>query len=174
MAFVAFALCLHLQGSEAFSSVAPLRSLRDPVLPTQLRAKRTSILGSSVSGLRARATLGGRLLRTDIAALKTAPDQRGFALARKVDRFGGGGRSSTSATALQGWVGTGVYLYSKWQVSFGLNSVLAGLMFLSKKYEKMLTTAGLFHAWILGVVLWGSLGPGGWATGAFYLAAGSR
>jgi len=39
--------------------------------------------------------------------------------------------------------------------------------------QKMLTTAGLVHAWILAVILWSSLGWRGFLTGVFYLFCGS-
>ncbi|KAL1514969.1 hypothetical protein AB1Y20_004045 [Prymnesium parvum] len=54
----------------------------------------------------------------------------------------------------------------------GLNSALAGLGVAKK--QKMLTPAGLAHAWALGVILWGALGWRGWSTCVVYLLCGSR
>lgn len=41
------------------------------------------------------------------------------------------------------------------------------------KKQQMFTPSGLFHAWALGVMLWGSLGWRGWSTCVLYLIAGS-
>lgn len=58
-----------------------------------------------------------------------------------------------------------------WIVAIGLNIVLLSLVALSPK--KLLTPAGLFHAGILGVLVWGSLGWPGYAIVAFYFIVGS-
>ena len=46
-------------------------------------------------------------------------------------------------------------------------------MYVTKKYKSALTEAGLVHAWILGVVLWGPLGFSAWSTCVLYLVFGS-
>lgn len=42
------------------------------------------------------------------------------------------------------------------------------------KGQRVLTGAGLWHAWALGVMLWGSLGWRGWTTCVLYLLCGSK
>lgn len=55
--------------------------------------------------------------------------------------------------------------------ALALNTLLATWGML--KGQQMLTNAGLLHAWILGVVLWSTLGPRGWWLCVLYLACGS-
>ncbi|EKX50469.1 hypothetical protein GUITHDRAFT_157284 [Guillardia theta CCMP2712] len=57
--------------------------------------------------------------------------------------------------------------------SLVLNSVLALLLLATGKYRSFLTSSGLLSAWLLGVILWGSLGFAGWSTCVVYLIAGS-
>ncbi|OZH55120.1 hypothetical protein AFK68_06595, partial [Hydrocoleum sp. CS-953] len=46
-----------------------------------------------------------------------------------------------------------------WLVAIILNTILLSLVYFAPK--KLLTPAGIVHAWILGVLIWGSLGwPG--------------
>jgi len=58
-----------------------------------------------------------------------------------------------------------------WLVAVALNTVLLGIAFLAPK--KLLTTAGLFHAWFLGVLIWGTLGWQGYLVVMFYFLVGS-
>ncbi|NDJ16410.1 TIGR00297 family protein [Myxacorys almedinensis] len=56
-------------------------------------------------------------------------------------------------------------------VAVVLNSALLGLAAIAPK--KLLTTAGLVHAWVLGVLLWLCLGWQGYLLVMFYFLAGS-
>lgn len=58
-----------------------------------------------------------------------------------------------------------------WVVAIVLNTVLAGIAWVAPK--KLLTPAGLLHAWGLGVVLWGTLGWRGYLVMMFYFLVGS-
>ncbi|MBD2436534.1 TIGR00297 family protein [Nostoc sp. FACHB-110] len=58
-----------------------------------------------------------------------------------------------------------------WLVGVGLNSTLLGLAWFAPK--KLLTPAGLFHAWVLGVLIWGTLGWQGYLVVMFYFLVGS-
>ncbi len=58
-----------------------------------------------------------------------------------------------------------------WLVGLGLNSGLAAIALLAPK--KLLTPAGLCHAWILGILLWGSLGWRGYLVMLLYFLVGS-
>jgi len=58
-----------------------------------------------------------------------------------------------------------------WLVGMGLNTVLLGVAFIAPK--KLLTPAGLLHAWFLGVLLWGTLGWQGYVVVMFYFLVGS-
>ncbi len=58
-----------------------------------------------------------------------------------------------------------------WLVGVGLNTVLVGVAFIAPK--KLLTPAGLLHAWFLGVLLWGTLGWQGYIVVMFYFLVGS-
>lgn len=58
-----------------------------------------------------------------------------------------------------------------WLVGVGLNTVLLALAWIAPK--KLLTPAGLFHAWLLGVLIWGSLGWQGYLVVLFYFLVGS-
>lgn len=56
-------------------------------------------------------------------------------------------------------------------VALGLNAILLGAAF--PLLKKMLTPAGIFHAWILGVIVWGCLGWRGYVVVLFYFLVGS-
>jgi uncharacterized protein (TIGR00297 family) len=58
-----------------------------------------------------------------------------------------------------------------WVVAIALNTVLLAIAALVPK--KLLTPAGLFHAWLLGVIIWGCLGWQGYAAVMFYFLVGS-
>jgi uncharacterized protein (TIGR00297 family) len=61
--------------------------------------------------------------------------------------------------------------YSPWLIAAGLNSVLLAIAFFIPK--KLLTPGGYFHAWILGVLIWGTLGWQGYTVVMFYFLVGS-
>lgn len=58
-----------------------------------------------------------------------------------------------------------------WLIAILLNTVLLGLAWVFPK--KLLTPAGLFHAWVLGVIIWGTLGWQGYLVVMFYFLVGS-
>jgi uncharacterized protein (TIGR00297 family) len=58
-----------------------------------------------------------------------------------------------------------------WLVAIGLNSIL--LLVATIIPKKLLTPAGLLHAWALGVVVWGTLGWRGYGVVMFYFLVGS-
>jgi uncharacterized protein (TIGR00297 family) len=58
-----------------------------------------------------------------------------------------------------------------WLVGAGLNTILLGLVWIAPK--KLLTPAGLFHAWLLGVLIWGTLNWQGYVIVGFYFLVGS-
>ncbi len=58
-----------------------------------------------------------------------------------------------------------------WLIGVGLNSLLLPIAYFAPK--KLLTPAGLLHAWCLGVVLWGCLGWPGYGVMMFYFLVGS-
>ena len=58
-----------------------------------------------------------------------------------------------------------------WLIAIALNAVLLTIVGLAPK--KLLTPAGIFHAWILGVIVWGSLGWRGYLVVVFYFLVGS-
>ncbi|WP_413166907.1 TIGR00297 family protein [Capilliphycus salinus ALCB114379] len=58
-----------------------------------------------------------------------------------------------------------------WIVAIALNTILLAIVAIAPK--KLLTTAGIIHAWILGVLIWGSLGWQGYLVVAFYFIVGS-
>ncbi|NMG06460.1 TIGR00297 family protein [Brasilonema sp. UFV-L1] len=60
---------------------------------------------------------------------------------------------------------------SPWLVGVGLNSILLLLAWIVPK--KLLTPAGLFHAVVLGVLIWGTLGWQGYVVVMFYFLVGS-
>ncbi len=58
-----------------------------------------------------------------------------------------------------------------WVIAIGLNSVLLAIAWFVPK--KLLTPAGLIHAWVLGIVIWGTLGWRGYTVILFYFVVGS-
>ena len=58
-----------------------------------------------------------------------------------------------------------------WLIAAALNTILLGVAFLTPK--KLLTPAGYLHAWVLGVLVWGTLGWQGYAVVLFYFLVGS-
>ncbi|NJL78157.1 MAG: TIGR00297 family protein [Richelia sp. RM2_1_2] len=60
---------------------------------------------------------------------------------------------------------------NSWLVAVGLNTVLLGIVWLLPK--KLLTTAGIFNAWLLGVLIWGTLGWSGYVVVCVYFVVGS-
>lgn len=61
--------------------------------------------------------------------------------------------------------------FAGWGIAVALNTVLAAIAWFAPK--KLLTSAGLFHAWILGVLVWGCLGWQGYVVVMFYFLVGS-
>lgn len=58
-----------------------------------------------------------------------------------------------------------------WLVAVGLNTILLCLAAIAPK--KLLTPAGLFHAWFLAILIWVTLGWQGYAVVMFYFLVGS-
>jgi len=58
-----------------------------------------------------------------------------------------------------------------WLVAVVLNTILAAIAWVAPK--KLLTPAGLLHAWFLGVLTWGCLGWQGYSVVMFYFLVGS-
>jgi uncharacterized protein (TIGR00297 family) len=58
-----------------------------------------------------------------------------------------------------------------WLVGVGLNTILLGIVAIAPK--KLLTPAGIFHAWLLGIIVWGTLGWPGYLVVGFYFLVGS-
>ncbi|MBE9197991.1 MULTISPECIES: TIGR00297 family protein [unclassified Nodularia (in: cyanobacteria)] len=58
-----------------------------------------------------------------------------------------------------------------WLVAIGLNTILLGLVWIAPK--QLLTPAGIFHAWLLGVLIWVTLGWQGYLVVGFYFLVGS-
>ncbi len=72
---------------------------------------------------------------------------------------------------LEGFTGVELGWFAPWAIALLLNSGLAIVAVLAPK--KLLTPAGLFHAWGLGVLIWGILGWQGYAVVMFYFLVGS-
>jgi uncharacterized protein (TIGR00297 family) len=64
-----------------------------------------------------------------------------------------------------------IYWYNPWAIAIGLNALLLAIAFSIPK--KLLTPAGYIHAWILGVLVWGTLGWRGYIIVMFYFLLGS-
>jgi uncharacterized protein (TIGR00297 family) len=62
-------------------------------------------------------------------------------------------------------------LQSPWFVAIALNTLLGAIAWVIPK--KLLTPAGYLHAWLLGVLIWGTLGWAGYAIVMFYFLVGS-
>ena len=60
---------------------------------------------------------------------------------------------------------------NSWVVAVLLNAVLLAVVWLAPK--KLLTTAGILNAWLLGVLVWGTLGWKGYAIVCVYFVVGS-
>lgn len=58
-----------------------------------------------------------------------------------------------------------------WLIAVGLNTVLLAIGWIAPK--KLLTSAGLLHGWLLGIILWVSLGWQGYLVVLFYFLVGS-
>ncbi len=58
-----------------------------------------------------------------------------------------------------------------WLVAIALNTILLAIAIIAPK--KLLTNAGQFHGWLLGVIIWGCLGWQGYAVVMFYFLVGS-
>lgn len=61
--------------------------------------------------------------------------------------------------------------FNPWLVAVGLNTILLAIAWLAPK--KLLTPAGYLHAWVLGVLIWGTLGWQGYLVVMFYFLVGS-
>jgi uncharacterized protein (TIGR00297 family) len=61
--------------------------------------------------------------------------------------------------------------WNPWLFGALLNALLG--LFTWPVLKKLLTPSGLFHAWILGIMIWGTLGWRGYAVIVFYFIAGS-
>lgn len=61
--------------------------------------------------------------------------------------------------------------FNPWLVAIELNTILLSIVFFAPK--KLLTPAGVIHAWILGVIIWGILGWQGYLIVGFYFLVGS-
>ncbi|MDB9432910.1 TIGR00297 family protein [Microcystis aeruginosa] len=62
-------------------------------------------------------------------------------------------------------------LTNPWLVAVLLNTILLGIAAIAPK--KLLTRMGYLHAWVLGVIVWGSLGWRGYLIVLFYFLVGS-
>ena len=63
------------------------------------------------------------------------------------------------------------FAFNPWLIALVLNSVLGAIAWFAPK--KLLTPAGLLHAWFLGVLIWGTLGWQGYVVVMFYFLVGS-
>ncbi|MDJ0688967.1 MAG: TIGR00297 family protein [Xenococcaceae cyanobacterium MO_188.B32] len=61
--------------------------------------------------------------------------------------------------------------YYPWLFAMGLNAVLLSTLWISPK--KLLTPVGILNAWLLGVIVWATLGWQGYAVVVFYFIFGS-
>lgn len=64
-----------------------------------------------------------------------------------------------------------IYSLNPWLVAVGLNTVLLTIAWFAPK--KLLTPAGYLHAWVLGVIIWGTLDWQGYLVVMFYFLVGS-
>jgi uncharacterized protein (TIGR00297 family) len=62
-------------------------------------------------------------------------------------------------------------VFKPWIFAVGLNSLLAAIAWFAPK--KLLTPAGLLHAWVLGIIIWGTLGWRGYTVIMVYFLVGS-
>jgi uncharacterized protein (TIGR00297 family) len=63
------------------------------------------------------------------------------------------------------------YSLNPWLVAVVFNTVMLAIAFILPK--KLLTPAGYLHAWVLGVIVWGTLGFSGYLVVMFYFLVGS-
>ena len=61
--------------------------------------------------------------------------------------------------------------YNPWSIAIGLNTLLLAIAWILPK--KLLTPLGYLNAWILGVLVWGTLGWPGYIVVMFYFLVGS-
>ncbi|WP_036483014.1 TIGR00297 family protein [Myxosarcina sp. GI1] len=66
---------------------------------------------------------------------------------------------------------TEINWYNPWFLALALNSLLLAIAWILPK--KLLTPAGYIHAWVLGVIVWATLGWRGYSVVMFYFLAGS-
>ncbi|WP_375471790.1 TIGR00297 family protein [uncultured Nostoc sp.] len=66
---------------------------------------------------------------------------------------------------------TSIDSVNPWLVAVVLNTILLGLAWIAPK--KLLTPAGLFHAWFLAILIWVTLGWQGYVVVMFYFLVGS-
>jgi uncharacterized protein (TIGR00297 family) len=64
-----------------------------------------------------------------------------------------------------------IYSLNPWLIGVGFNTLLLGAAWFAPK--KLLTPAGYFHAWLLGVLIWGTLDWQGYILVMFYFLVGS-
>lgn len=64
-----------------------------------------------------------------------------------------------------------IFTFNPWIVAVALNTVLLAIVWFAPK--KLLTLAGILHAWVLGVLIWGILGWQGYIIVVFYFLVGS-
>ena len=64
-----------------------------------------------------------------------------------------------------------INFFNPWLVAVELNTVLLAIGWVIPK--NLLTPAGLFHAWVLGIIIWGTLGWQGYTIVMFYFLVGS-
>ena len=62
-------------------------------------------------------------------------------------------------------------LHNTWLVASALNSILI-LLALTLIYLVLMTSSGYIHAWLLGVLVWGTLSWRGYAVVMFYFLVG--
>ncbi|WP_164921039.1 TIGR00297 family protein [Thermosynechococcus vestitus] len=65
----------------------------------------------------------------------------------------------------------GILLLNPWWMGVLLNTLLGAIALLTR--QKLLTPAGLFHAWLLGVLIWGTLSWQGYLIVMVYFLVGS-
>ena len=58
-----------------------------------------------------------------------------------------------------------------WQIAIAINTILLGVAVIAPK--KLLTPAGLIHAWFLGILIWATLNWQGYVVVMFYFLVGS-
>lgn len=62
-------------------------------------------------------------------------------------------------------------VFMPWAIAIAINSVLLAIVWFAPK--KLLTPAGILHAWVLGIILWGTLGWRGYTVMVIYFILGS-